>query len=236
MDLGTPAAEVVPEFAVAPSDFVLSRIHGLNPMAGTDLDPILRNLGARTIVVIGVSVNVAVTNLVMDAVNKAASKPRAYTTVMTLLGRLEVKGYVASDKSGFAHVFRAAVSRDDVVHQHLATLANEFCDGQPAPLVLALVQGQRFTADELAEFRRLIDELAENVVGVRQHADPCDTEAHGLRSRRQSSLHQEIADGRDEPAAPPHDRGHDGTQSVTGDAAIICACRGQVRPLLRPLT
>jgi nicotinamidase-related amidase len=69
MDLGTPAADVVPEFAVAPSDFVLSRIHGLNPMAGTDLDPILRNLGASTIVVIGVSVNVAVTNLVMDAVN-----------------------------------------------------------------------------------------------------------------------------------------------------------------------
>jgi biuret amidohydrolase len=70
MDLGTEAAEVVPEFAVAPSDFVLSRIHGLNPMAGTDLDPILRNLGATTLVIVGVSVNVAVTNLVMDAVNR----------------------------------------------------------------------------------------------------------------------------------------------------------------------
>jgi nicotinamidase-related amidase len=69
IDLGTPAAEVVPEFAVATSDFILTRIHGLNPMAGTDLDPILRNLGATTLVVIGVSVNVAVTNLVMDAVN-----------------------------------------------------------------------------------------------------------------------------------------------------------------------
>jgi nicotinamidase-related amidase len=69
MELGGSAAEVVAEFAVADSDFVLSRIHGLNPMAGTDLDPILRNLGVSTIVVIGVSVNVAVTNLVMDAVN-----------------------------------------------------------------------------------------------------------------------------------------------------------------------
>jgi biuret amidohydrolase len=69
LDLGTPAADVVPEFAVQPSDFVLSRIHGLNPMAGTDLDPILRNLGVSTIVVVGVSVNVAVTNLAMDAVN-----------------------------------------------------------------------------------------------------------------------------------------------------------------------
>jgi nicotinamidase-related amidase len=69
IDLGTPTADVVPEFAVAPEDFVLSRIHGLNPMAGTDLDPILRNLGVSTLVVIGVSVNIAITNLVMDAVN-----------------------------------------------------------------------------------------------------------------------------------------------------------------------
>jgi biuret amidohydrolase len=69
MDLGTPATDVVAEFAVDPSDFVLSRIHGLNPMAGTDLDPVLRNLGVSTLVVAGVSVNIAVTNLVMDAVN-----------------------------------------------------------------------------------------------------------------------------------------------------------------------
>lgn len=69
MDLGTPAAQVVPEFAVAPSDLVLSRIHGLSPMARTDLDPVLRNLGVQTLVVVGVSVNIAITNLVMDAVN-----------------------------------------------------------------------------------------------------------------------------------------------------------------------
>lgn len=38
-------------------------------MGGTDLDPILRNLGVTTIVAVGVSVNVAIINLVMDAVN-----------------------------------------------------------------------------------------------------------------------------------------------------------------------
>ncbi|MGN6474551.1 MAG: cysteine hydrolase family protein [Mycobacteriales bacterium] len=67
--LGTAATEVIEEFGVVDSDIVLSRIHGLNPMAGTDLDPVLRNLGVTTIVVLGVSVNVAITNLVMDAVN-----------------------------------------------------------------------------------------------------------------------------------------------------------------------
>lgn len=66
---GSPEVEVVPELGPEPDDLVLTRTHGLDPMAGTDLDPILRNLGVSTIVVTGVSVNVAITNLVMDAVN-----------------------------------------------------------------------------------------------------------------------------------------------------------------------
>jgi biuret amidohydrolase len=75
---GTRAVDVVRELGPEPDDLVLTRTHGLDPMAGTDLDPILRNLGVRTIVVTGVSVNVAVTNLVMDAVNRgyAAVLPR----------------------------------------------------------------------------------------------------------------------------------------------------------------
>jgi nicotinamidase-related amidase len=68
--LGTSATEVIEEFGVVDSDLTLSRIHGLNPMSGTDLEPVLRNLGVTTIVVVGVSVNVAITNLVMEAVNR----------------------------------------------------------------------------------------------------------------------------------------------------------------------
>ena len=67
---GTPEVEVVRELGPEPADLVLTRTHGLDPMSGTDLDPVLRNLGVTTIVVTGVSVNVAVTNLVMDAVNR----------------------------------------------------------------------------------------------------------------------------------------------------------------------
>ncbi len=50
---GTPAVEVVPEIGVADSDVVLSRLHGLGPMGGTDLDPVLRNLGVTTVVGVG---------------------------------------------------------------------------------------------------------------------------------------------------------------------------------------
>ncbi|ABM12828.1 cysteine hydrolase family protein [Mycolicibacterium vanbaalenii] len=66
---GSPGTQLVPEIDPQPTDLVLYRWHGLGPMGGTDLDAVLRNLDVRTIVAVGVSVNVAITNLVMDAVN-----------------------------------------------------------------------------------------------------------------------------------------------------------------------
>ena len=68
---GSPGASLLPELGPAPTDVVLHRSHGIGPMGGTDLDITLRNLGVSTIVAVGVSVNVAITNLVMDAVNLA---------------------------------------------------------------------------------------------------------------------------------------------------------------------
>lgn len=64
-----PGGSLIPELGPEPSDVILTRYHGVGPMGGTDLDAVLRNLGVRTIVVSGVSVNVAITNFVMDAVN-----------------------------------------------------------------------------------------------------------------------------------------------------------------------
>ena len=69
LEPGSPAAESIPELDVQPDDVVLQRYHGIGPMGGTDLDAVLRNLGVNTIVGVGVSVNVAITNFVMDAVN-----------------------------------------------------------------------------------------------------------------------------------------------------------------------
>ena len=85
----------------------------------------------------------------------------AYTTVLTLLQRLEAKGYVTSDKSGLAHVFRPAVTRDRLLRQRLKDLANQLCEGTATPLVQALVEGHRFTAEEIDHFRRLLDQLEE---------------------------------------------------------------------------
>jgi len=54
-----------------PGDLVLPRYHGLSPMTGGPLDSLLRNAGVSTVVVAGVSLNIAIPNLVFDAVNRA---------------------------------------------------------------------------------------------------------------------------------------------------------------------
>ena len=66
---GSDAVRVIPEIGEEESDLVLSRLHGVGPMGGTDLDAVLRNMGVTTIVGIGVSVNVGMTSFAMDAVN-----------------------------------------------------------------------------------------------------------------------------------------------------------------------
>jgi nicotinamidase-related amidase len=68
---GSEGATLLPELGPEPTDVVLYRWHGIGPMGGTDLDAILRNLGVSTIVAVGVSLNIAIPNLVMDAVNAA---------------------------------------------------------------------------------------------------------------------------------------------------------------------
>ena len=64
-------SQVATKIGTAPEDIVLTRVHGMSPMTDTGLDPLLRNLGVSTIVACGVSVNVGLTNLVMDAVNRS---------------------------------------------------------------------------------------------------------------------------------------------------------------------
>ena len=83
----------------------------------------------------------------------------AYTTVLTLLHRLKAKGYATTDTSNVAHVFRPVVSREKLLRQRLRRLAVDLCDGAASPLISALVADQKFSADEIREFRELLDRL-----------------------------------------------------------------------------
>lgn len=83
----------------------------------------------------------------------------AYTTVQTLLTRLEQKRYVTSDKSDLAHVFRAKVTRDRVTRTRLKNLMSQLYDGAAGPLVLQLVRTERLTPNEIDELQKLIERL-----------------------------------------------------------------------------
>ena len=67
-DLGTPGADLVPGLE-DPRDIVVSRLHGMTPFTSTSLDQILRNLGIRTVVATGVSVNLGVLGMAMSAMD-----------------------------------------------------------------------------------------------------------------------------------------------------------------------
>jgi nicotinamidase-related amidase len=67
--LGSDATLPLEEFGANDSDLTSTRLHGLSPIFGQDVDGLLRNLGCRTLVIVGVSTNVAIPNAVFDAVN-----------------------------------------------------------------------------------------------------------------------------------------------------------------------
>ena len=69
IEVGSPGAEVMPELGVSDADIVVERLHGMTPFVSTSLDQILRNLGVRTIVAAGNSVNIGVLGLVMNGVD-----------------------------------------------------------------------------------------------------------------------------------------------------------------------
>jgi len=67
--VGTPPTELIAELGPEPSDLVCARLHGVSPFSGTSLDPWLRSLGVETVVATGVSVNLGVLGLVIEACN-----------------------------------------------------------------------------------------------------------------------------------------------------------------------
>ncbi len=97
----------------------------------------------------------------LQAALRPMGRKWAYTTVQTLLHRLEEKHYVVCQRSGSAHTFRAALSREQLLQQRLTDLSDRLCEGAASPLVLALVEGARFTPKEIEQFRQLLDQLEE---------------------------------------------------------------------------
>jgi nicotinamidase-related amidase len=66
---GTKGAELISDFGPKPEDIVIPRLHGLTPFTSTSLDQTIRNLGATSVIPIGVSINIGILGLVLSAVD-----------------------------------------------------------------------------------------------------------------------------------------------------------------------
>jgi predicted transcriptional regulator len=82
----------------------------------------------------------------------------AYTTVMTLLGRLAAKNAVVVDKAREPFVYRPAHRRESVLRERLREFVRDVFDGQADSLVLRLVEDESLSREELREIERKIAE------------------------------------------------------------------------------
>jgi predicted transcriptional regulator len=86
------------------------------------------------------------------------SRP-AYTTVQTVISRLEAKKVVRRTKKiGNAHIFEAVTSRASAQHRLIDEFLGLF-GGQAQPVMAHLIQTGRLTLDDVQEAERLIREL-----------------------------------------------------------------------------
>ncbi|MBN1507636.1 MAG: BlaI/MecI/CopY family transcriptional regulator [Sedimentisphaerales bacterium] len=93
-------------------------------------------------------------------VKEALSRGRkpAYSTILTMMRKLEAKGYLEHDVADRTYVYRATISRQAARHSLLGDLLERVFEGSPSLLVGSLVEQNHVTEDELREIRKLIAE------------------------------------------------------------------------------
>jgi predicted transcriptional regulator len=80
----------------------------------------------------------------------------AYTTILTMMGILRVKGYLSCRKRGRAHVFTPRVDREDAARKAVRQLLARFFAGSPGELVLSFLRDEDLSPGELDELKRQI--------------------------------------------------------------------------------
>lgn len=83
----------------------------------------------------------------------------AHATVNSLLDRLQGKGYVDRDRTGFAHRYHATIDRQSFVGQQLKQMAEMHFGGSVTPMLLALVDQARLRKSVRDELRKMIEEM-----------------------------------------------------------------------------
>jgi BlaI family transcriptional regulator, penicillinase repressor len=88
----------------------------------------------------------------------APSRSLAYTTVGTMLTKLEAKGQVTHRSEGRVNVYRPLVRQDQVCRSMVTDLADRLFNGDITQMVCHLLDGSEITQESLAELKRMIRE------------------------------------------------------------------------------
>jgi BlaI family penicillinase repressor len=80
-------------------------------------------------------------------------------TVKTLLNRLLNKGAIEAGKDGRRYLYSPKLQREDWVLGESEGLLARLFDGRVAPLVAHFSQHRKLSPDDVAELRRLVDDL-----------------------------------------------------------------------------
>lgn len=82
-----------------------------------------------------------------------------YTTVLKFMQIMSEKGLVSRDESGRTHVYQAQRAQDETQRQLLSDLLDRAFNGSPTKLVMQALSSKKASKEELAEIRRMLDEL-----------------------------------------------------------------------------
>ena len=80
-------------------------------------------------------------------------------TIKTLLNRLLNKGAIAAQREGRRYLYRPVISREDYVHAESKSLLDRLFDGRVAPLVAHFSERRKLSKKDIAELKRLIEEI-----------------------------------------------------------------------------
>ncbi|MCA9027482.1 MAG: BlaI/MecI/CopY family transcriptional regulator [Planctomycetaceae bacterium] len=86
----------------------------------------------------------------------APHRPLAYTTVGTMLSKMEALGYVTHDSDGRVNVYRPLLHREDVSRSMVTDLVDRLFQGDVTEMMCQLLDGHDVTRDELAALKKLI--------------------------------------------------------------------------------
>ena len=98
---------------------------------------------------------------VRDVLNQ--TRPLAYTTVATMLSKMEHKGHVTHRTEGRAHIYRPAIQKEAVSKSMVTDLATRLFQGDVTQMVSHLLDGCDVNAEELSRLKALVRKREQEV-------------------------------------------------------------------------